>query len=61
MWFFIYCKQIFLPAPSTYSSVMYYTECDPFTGKKMVVEKNLKQKTRQKWIVVAKKRPLRKR
>jgi len=53
--------QIFLPAPSTYSSVMYYTECDPFTGEKMVVEKNLKQKTRQKWIVVAKKRPLRKR
>ncbi len=45
--------QIFTPLPSTYSALMYYTERDPFTGKSLFVEKNLKNKERQKQIVVA--------
>ena len=44
--------QIFTPTPSTYSTLMYYTEIDPFTGKAIYVEKNLKKKGRQKGIVV---------
>jgi len=32
---------------------MYYTERDPFTGKAIYVEKNLKKKGRQKRIVVS--------
>ena len=44
--------QIFTPLPSTYSTLMYYTERDPFTGKSIFVEKNLKKKERQKEIVV---------
>ncbi|MBN1472297.1 MAG: YgiQ family radical SAM protein [Syntrophaceae bacterium] len=46
--------QIFTPLPSTYSSVMYYTEMDPFTGKNISVEKRLDQKRRQKDIIVGK-------
>ncbi len=46
--------QIFCPAPSTYSALMYYTETDPFTGKKLFVEKDLFGKERQKDIVVEK-------
>jgi radical SAM superfamily enzyme YgiQ (UPF0313 family) len=44
--------QIFTPTPSTYSSLMYYTEMDPFTGKKLFVEKDPKKKARQKSILV---------
>jgi hypothetical protein len=40
--------QIFTPTPSTYSSVMYYTEKDPFSGKPLFVEKSLTGKMRQK-------------
>jgi len=40
--------QIFTPTPSTYSSVMYYTEKDPFSGKPLFVEKSLTRKMRQK-------------
>jgi radical SAM superfamily enzyme YgiQ (UPF0313 family) len=40
--------QVFTPTPSTWSSVMYYTETDPFTGQKLFVEKDPKQKERQK-------------
>ncbi|MDP2719977.1 MAG: YgiQ family radical SAM protein [Dehalococcoidia bacterium] len=46
--------QIFCPAPSTYSSLMYYTEVDPFTGKPIFVEKDPQNKDRQKSIVVRK-------
>jgi len=46
--------QIFCPAPSTYSALMYYTERDPFTGKPLFVEKNPANKERQKNIIVAK-------
>ena len=47
--------QIFTPTPSTYSTLMYYTEIDPFTGKAIYAEKNLKKKGRQKEIVIEKK------
>ncbi len=43
--------QVFTPTPSTYASVMYYTEKDPFTGKPLFVEKNLHRKSLQKLIV----------
>jgi uncharacterized radical SAM protein YgiQ len=46
--------QIFCPAPSTYSGLMYYTETDPFSGKKIFVEKDLSKKELQKDIVVKK-------
>ncbi len=44
--------QIFTPTPSTYSSLMYYTEMDPFTGENLFVEKDLVGKERQKSILV---------
>ena len=44
--------QIFTPAPSTYSALMYYTGIDPFTGDKIFVEKNLKEKEKQKRIII---------
>jgi radical SAM superfamily enzyme YgiQ (UPF0313 family) len=40
--------QVFTPTPSTYSSLMYYTEMNPFTGEKIFVEKSLKNKRLQK-------------
>jgi uncharacterized radical SAM protein YgiQ len=40
--------QIFTPTPGTYASVMYYTELDPITRKKIYVEKDMKRKERQK-------------
>ncbi len=44
--------QIFTPTPSTYSTLMYYTEKDPFTGKKLFVEKDNGKKQKQKDIVL---------
>jgi len=46
--------QIFTPTPSTYSTLMYYTETDPFTGEKLFVEKKLAKKSRQKNILIRK-------
>ncbi|MFA5629076.1 MAG: YgiQ family radical SAM protein [Dehalococcoidales bacterium] len=46
--------QIFLPAPSTYSALMYYTETDPFSTKKLFVEKDPHRKETQKEAVVKK-------
>lgn len=43
--------QVFTPTPSTYASVMYYTEMDPFTGNRLFVEKNLHRKTLQKTLI----------
>lgn len=40
--------QIFTPTPSTYSSLMYYTGKNPFTGEKLFSEKNMAGKERQK-------------
>ncbi len=48
--------QIFTPTPSNYSSLMYYTETDPFSGEKIFVEKDTAGKARQKNILVEKKR-----
>ncbi len=53
--------QIFTPAPSTWSSLMYYTEKNPFTGEKLFVEKSLSGRERQKRILTEKQgRPARK-
>lgn len=46
--------QIFIPLPSTYSGLMYYTERDPFTGEPVFVEKDPKKKERQKDILIRK-------
>ena len=46
--------QVFTPTPGTYSSVMYYTELDPITRKKIYVEKDTKRKEKQKDIVIDK-------
>ncbi|MGI2335370.1 MAG: YgiQ family radical SAM protein [Dehalogenimonas sp.] len=48
--------QIFLPAPSTWSSVMYHTGKNPFTGTPIFVEKDLNEKRRQKEIIVCEKK-----
>lgn len=44
--------QIFTPTPSTYSSLMYWTELDPTTGRKIFVEKAVAKKQHQKDIVI---------
>ena len=44
--------QMFTPTPSTYSTLMYCTGLDPFTGKKMFVEKNRERRENQKKIVL---------
>lgn len=46
--------QVFTPTPGTYSAVMYYTEMDPVTRKKIFVEKDTQKKEKQKSIVVQK-------
>jgi uncharacterized radical SAM protein YgiQ len=43
--------QVFTPTPSTYSTLMYYTGLNPFTGEKVFVERSLKGKEKQKAIV----------
>ncbi len=48
--------QIFTPTPSTYSSLMYHTEMDPFSRKKIFVEKDTARKERQKNILVKKRK-----
>ena len=48
--------QIYTPTPSTYSSLMYYTELDPFSLQPVFVEKDLARKERQKQIVVEKRK-----
>ncbi|MCD4758465.1 MAG: YgiQ family radical SAM protein [Arcobacteraceae bacterium] len=46
--------QVFTPTPGTYSAVMYYTEMDPISRKKIFVEKDTHKKEKQKEIVVSK-------
>ncbi len=46
--------QIFTPGPSTYASLMYYTEMDPFTLEPLFVEKDPVRKEHQKNIIVEK-------
>ena len=43
--------QIFTPTPSTYSSLMYWTKRNPFTGERVYVERGLAGKRRQKDIL----------
>jgi uncharacterized radical SAM protein YgiQ len=45
--------QIFIPAPGTWSAVMYHTETNPFTGEKLFVEKNMARKNRQKDLITS--------
>ena len=42
--------QVFTPTPSTYVTLMYWTERDPFTGKPLFVEKDVRGKERQKAV-----------
>lgn len=46
--------QIFTPTPSTYSTLMYFTEMNPWTGEKLFVEKNIGGKEKQKKIITNK-------
>lgn len=46
--------QIFTPTPSTYSTLMYYTEMNPWTGEKLFVEKSLSKKEKHKNIITQK-------
>jgi len=45
--------QIFTPTPSTFSTLMYYTQKNPFTGDNIFVEKDPRAKEKQKWVVTA--------
>jgi uncharacterized radical SAM protein YgiQ len=49
--------QVFTPTPSTFSTLMYYTELDPFTKKPIFVEKDINKKEKQKDILLQKKVP----
>lgn len=40
--------QIFTPTPGTWSTLMYYTEKDPFTGEGLSVEKDFRGREKQK-------------
>ncbi len=46
--------QVFIPTPSTYSTLMYYTEMDPWSRKKIFVEKDQNKKQKQKDIITDK-------
>ncbi|MFO0754077.1 MAG: YgiQ family radical SAM protein [Thermodesulfovibrionales bacterium] len=45
--------QIFTPLPATYSTLMYYTGQDPFTGERLFVERDAGKKEHQKERVAA--------
>lgn len=47
--------QIFTPTPSTVSTAMYYTELHPYTGKKIFVEKDGKNRELQKTVLLKEK------
>jgi radical SAM superfamily enzyme YgiQ (UPF0313 family) len=46
--------QIFTPTPSTYSTLMYYTEVNPFNKNKIFVEKDKYKKENLKKIITSK-------
>jgi uncharacterized radical SAM protein YgiQ len=52
--------QIFTPTPSTYSTLMYYTGKDPFSGRVLFVERNSVEKELQKEVMMKKKMVTRK-
>ncbi|MCL1922014.1 MAG: YgiQ family radical SAM protein [Kiritimatiellaeota bacterium] len=43
--------QVFTPTPSTWSTAMYYTAADPFTGEALHVAKGLREKQAQKALL----------
>ena len=43
--------QIFTPTPSTWSTLMYYTGRDPFSGKDLFVERDMGRKTKQRNVI----------
>lgn len=51
--------QIFTPTPATISTLMYCTERNPFSGRRIFVEKTASGRERQKQILVEKKIPFR--
>jgi uncharacterized radical SAM protein YgiQ len=46
--------QLFTPTPSTISTLMYHTQRDPFSGKRLFVEQTAAGRERQKKILIAK-------
>jgi len=46
--------QVFIPTPSTYSALMYYTEMEPWTREPVFVEKDPMRKQKQKDVVTQK-------
>lgn len=48
--------QIFTPTPSTWSTLMYRTEKDPFSGQRIFVEKSPADKQRQKAVLKGRRR-----
>jgi uncharacterized radical SAM protein YgiQ len=51
--------QVFTPTPSTYSTLMYWTGKDPFTGEPCFVEKTIQGKERQKKVITGRETPKR--
>jgi len=49
--------QIFTPTPSTFSTLMYHTGRDPFSGRPVFVEKSPGEKTAQKSLLLKKEGP----
>ncbi|MBU1169668.1 MAG: YgiQ family radical SAM protein [Proteobacteria bacterium] len=49
--------QVFTPTPSTYSTLMYATGIDPFTLKKIHVEKTHEGREKQKTLITGKPKP----
>jgi uncharacterized radical SAM protein YgiQ len=47
--------QIFTPTPSTFSTLMYYTSQDPFSGENCYVEKTFQGREKQKNVILEKK------
>ena len=43
--------QVFTPTPSTYSTLMYWTEQDPFSGTPCFVEKTFRGREQQKKVL----------
>ncbi|MBU1053017.1 MAG: YgiQ family radical SAM protein [Proteobacteria bacterium] len=46
--------QIFTPTPSTYSTLMYFTEVNPFNKKNIFIEKDIYKKEKLKRIITSK-------
>jgi uncharacterized radical SAM protein YgiQ len=44
--------QIYTPLPSTWSTVMYYTGLNPFTGEEIFVERDVRKKEKQKKAII---------